>query len=143
MKTIKCACGCGQTLKDKDLYGRERTFINGHNRRKYKDPTQYKRAWNHRNREARYESKVSRGRRLKSKVIILMGGKCNNKNCGLLYNNENACVFQLHHTDPKKKLFPVNTRTLINYSWEKILKEINKCVLLCANCHFTKHNERY
>lgn len=141
MKTINCKCGCGNKLEDKDKYGRKRTFISGHNGRKYKDPTQYKREWNHRNRESRYEGKVARGQRLKSKVVILLRGEC--ENCKLKYNGKNACVFQVHHIEPLKKEFVINTRTLINYSWKKILAEIKKCKLLCANCHFIKHNKEY
>ena len=140
---IDCACGCGEQLKNKDRYGRDKKFINGHNNRKYKDPKQYKREWNHRNRKSRYEVKVARGRRLKGIVIHLMGGKCSNKSCGLEYNGKNACVFQVHHKDPAKKLFVVNVRTLVNYSWEKVLKEIKKCKLLCANCHFIEENKEY
>jgi len=140
-KTIECACGCGGKLKNKDKYGRDVKFINGHNNRKYKDKTQHKREWNYRNKKYRYEEKVKRGHRLKVKVIKLLGGKCND--CGLEYNGRNACVFQVHHRDPLKKEFVVNTRTLINYSWKKILNEIKKCELLCANCHFINHNKEY
>jgi len=140
---IKCTCGCGKKLKNKDKYGRDVKYINGHNGRKYKNPTQYKREWNYRNKKNRYKSKVARGQKLKSKIVILMGKKCSNKKCGLLYNGSNACVFQVHHKDPSKKLFAVNTRTLINYAWTKILKEIKKCELLCANCHFIKENKKY
>lgn len=140
-KTILCECGCGTELKDKDKYGRDKKFINGHNGRKYSDPTQHKREWNHRNQESRYESKISRGHRLKAKIIKLMGGKC--IDCGLEYNGENGCVFQVHHKDPSQKEFIINTRTLNNYAWGKILTEISKCELLCANCHFIKHNEKY
>lgn len=138
---INCACGCEKQLKNKDKYGRSRRFINGHNGRKYKDPMQHKREWNKRNSKSRYESKVARGRRLKSKIIVLMGGRC--CTCDLKYDNKNACVFQMHHKDPAKKLFVVNTRTLINYSWKRILNEVKKCELLCANCHFIKHNKEY
>lgn len=140
-KIIKCACGCGSELKNKDKYGRDKQFINGHNGRKYEDPTQFKREWNHRNRESRYKTKMMRGRGLKAKVVVLMGGSC--IVCNLEYNGKNACVFQLHHEDPSNKLFVVNTRTLINYAWVKILNEIEKCILLCANCHFIHHNEEY
>lgn len=138
---IKCACGCGQKLRSKDRYGRDKRFINGHNNRKYDDPIQYKREWNHRNRKSRYEYKVKRGQRLKGKIVVLMGGKC--EECGLSYDGKNACVFQMHHKNPKDKLFGVNTRTLINYAWKKILEEIKKCNLLCANCHYMLHNEEY
>lgn len=138
---IPCGCGCGEIIKDRDKFGRPKLYVNGHNGRKYKDPTQYKREWNHRNREARYESKIERGRRLKQKVVELMGARC--KKCNLEYDGTNSCVFQVHHKDPSQKEFAVNTRTLINYSWERILREIEKCELLCANCHSSHHNESY
>jgi hypothetical protein len=138
-----CKCGCQREISLTDKYGRNHDFISGHNGKKYEDPTQYKREWNHRNRQSRYESKVERGHRLKVKMIGLMGGKCTNPVCNLEYNGKNACVFQAHHIDPSKKLFVINTRTLINYSWNKILKEIAKCRLFCANCHFIEENEEY
>ena len=136
-----CKCGCKREITLTDKYGRNHDYISGHNNRKYKDPTQYKREWNKRNKKSRYESKVARGHRLKVKVISLMGGKCND--CNLEYSGKNACVFQVHHKDPSKKLFVINTRTLINYAWEKIINEIKKCELLCANCHFIKENKEY
>ena len=136
-----CACGCGTEIPKLDKYGREHSYVSGHNGRKYKDPTQYKREWNHRNRKSRYENKVERGQRLKREVVNLLGGKC--ISCGLKYTGENACVFQLHHKIPKNKLFAINTRTLINYSWRRILMETRKCELLCANCHFIFHNKKY
>lgn len=138
---ICCGCGCGKQIKNKDKYGRDKKFISGHNNRKYKDLTQHKREWNHRNRESRYESKVQRGHRLKARVIQHLDNKC--VKCGLSYNGKNACIFQTHHKNPTQKNFSINTRTLINYAWKKILEEMNKCVLMCANCHFQEHNEEY
>jgi hypothetical protein len=140
-KTIECSCGCKKTLKCVDHYGRIQKFINGHNGRKYDDPFQYQREWRHRNRVSILQTKMERGRRLKAKVVGLMGGKCSS--CGLEYNGKNACVFQLHHIDTKNKLFMINAKTLVNYAWIKILDEIKKCVLLCANCHFMAENEEY
>jgi len=139
--TILCACGCKTEIKSKNKYGRDKSFVSGHNGRKYDDPSQFKREWNHRNRKKRYITKVERGHKLKQRIIKLMGGKC--QSCSLEYNGKNGCVFQCHHRDPKQKLFGVNTRTLINYSWTKIKDEIAKCELLCANCHFIKENEEY
>lgn len=48
-----------------------------------------------------------------------------------------ALVF--HHRDPKKKDFGLSTRGLTR-SWEKIRAEIDKCILLCANCHMEVHD---
>ena len=140
-KIIKCACGCEKELKSKNKYGRDVRFINGHNNRKYKDPKQYQKEWSKRNKKSIYITRIKRSHKLKVKVIKLLGGKC--INCGLIYNGKNACVFQMHHRDPLKKEIAVNTRTLVYYAWSKILKEMKKCDLLCANCHFTKHNKKY
>jgi len=73
---IECACGCGKKTKDLDRYGRPKRYINGHNGRKYDDPTQYKREWNHRNRPARQEYKKQYHRQRKIKLILTKGGKC-------------------------------------------------------------------
>lgn len=140
-ETIECGCGCGKTLKCVDHYGRPQKFINGHNGRKYEDPTQHKREWNHRNRKRRLQWKIARGHMLKVKIIGLMGGKCSS--CGLEYNGKNACVFQVHHMEPKIKKFLVNAKTLCHYGWNRILDEIKNCSLLCANCHWMTENEEY
>lgn len=136
---IKCACGCGQTLKSKDHYARDRKFINGHNGRKYEDITQHKREWNHRNRKKRYEYSVKRSRDLKVQAIIENGGKCSI--CDLKYDGTNAAIFDFHHT--KKKDIQLNVNAFKNYSLEKIAKELKKCVLVCSNCHRLMHSEKY
>lgn len=138
---IKCACGCGRDIKSKDRYGRDKMFVNGHNKRKYADPKQYKKEWRNRNRKTRYDKKIQRGHDLKRRVIKSLGGKC--QRCGLAYDGKNACVFQCHHREPAQKLFQINTRTLTTYSWAKIKDEIEKTDLLCANCHYIIENEEY
>jgi ribosomal protein S27E len=47
-------------------------------------------------------------------------------------------ALEFHHKDPGKKDFGVG-----KYSggWEKIRQEIEKCDLLCANCHREAHAE--
>ena len=42
---VDCACGCGEKIKNKDLYGRDKKFVSGHNGRKYEDPEEYKRVY--------------------------------------------------------------------------------------------------
>ena len=43
-------------------------------------------------------------------------------------------VMDWHHRDPKTKVFKVATG-LAYYSWAMIVAEVNKCDLLCSNCH--------
>jgi hypothetical protein len=135
---IKCKCGCGKELKDKDRYGRSIEFINGHNGRKYEDSTQYKREWNYRNKESRriYRKKTRQNR--KGILIRYKGGKC--EKCGLEYNGTNRCVFDFHHTSGKD--FEISGN-MMEKSLEKLKKEADKCLLLCSNCHRPKHSDKY
>lgn len=69
---------------------------------------------------------------LKKKAIEYKGGKC--QICG--YDKcENSLTF--HHLDPSKKSFQISGR--YNISWERLKEELDKCILLCANCHGEEH----
>jgi len=137
---IECACGCGKKTKDLDRYGRPKRYINGHNGRKYDDPTQYKREWNHRNRPARQEYKKQYHRQRKIKLILTKGGKC--EDCGIEYNGRNACIFHFHHRNEIEKEFNIGNQ-VVNKSWERLLAEVKKCEMLCANCHEMRHSEEF
>jgi hypothetical protein len=46
-----------------------------------------------------------------------------------------------HHRDESTKLFPVGN-AITKYGRERILEEITKCDLICANCHRLRHLDR-
>jgi len=48
-------------------------------------------------------------------------------------------ALSFHHRDPALKDFGLSSKGLTR-SWEKIVKELDKCVLLCANCHAEVHD---
>lgn len=79
------------------------------------------------------ESVTRRRRKIKARVVMFFGGKCNR--CGY-----DKCLeaFDVHHKDPSKKDFAISV-TGVTRSWEKIEKELSKCELLCANCHREHH----
>jgi len=66
---------------------------------------------------------------MKAKCVEYKGGKC--LLCG--YNKYYGAL-QFHHLNPKEKDFAIsNARTsTLN---ERVIKELDKCVLLCGNCH--------
>lgn len=66
---------------------------------------------------------------LKFKAVQYKGGKC--EQCG--YTGSVAC-FDFHHLDPSLKSFAISEDPHTR-SWERIREEIDKCMLLCANCH--------
>lgn len=69
----------------------------------------------------------------KKKAIEYKGGQC--KICG--YNKYHGAL-HFHHLDPKLKDFSLS-KTGQTYVWEDVQKELDKCILLCANCHAEVH----
>ncbi len=49
------------------------------------------------------------------------------------------CVYDFHHLDPAQKDFSLSGHRIRQHSWKDIVKEIDKCRLLCANCHRLEH----
>lgn len=135
---IDCNCGCGEKLKNKDKYARDKFFVNGHNGRKYQDPKQYKREWTKRNRESKTKYRRDKRRSRKSELIQYKGSIC--LDCGLKYNGENGCVFDFHHLFDKE--FAVSGNVM-EKSLENLKKELDKCEILCSNCHRQRHAEKY
>jgi hypothetical protein len=54
------------------------------------------------------------------------------RQCG--YDN-NPAALELHHKNPDNKFMAVSTMITQGYSSDKINEEVEKCVVLCANCH--------
>ena len=74
----------------------------------------------------------ARRERYKEMAVEFLGGKC--RSCGY---HKCIAALQFHHIDPKIK--DRSIKDLICGSWKRIEKELKKCVLLCANCHFELH----
>jgi len=80
---------------------------------------------------------VSRRRKnLKIKAINFKGNVC--FDCGL--RSEFPAVYDFHHLDPNEKEFSIS-RNGATRSWDKVKKEIEKCILLCSNCHRIRHSK--
>jgi len=59
--------------------------------------------------------------------------------CG--YNKCNRAL-HFHHTNPKDKKFQINRSTIRKKPVVVLVDEINKCILLCANCHMEIEQRR-
>ena len=73
------------------------------------------------------------GRRMieaREKAIDYKGGKC--EHCG--YDKYRGAL-EFHHKDPTQK----DPQGLRKMNLEKLFEEVDKCVLLCANCHREEH----
>lgn len=74
----------------------------------------------------------ARQKALKKKAVEYKGGCCSV--CG--YDNYIGAL-EFHHVNPNEKDFSIST--VRSYSFEKVKSELDKCVLLCSNCHKETH----
>jgi hypothetical protein len=73
--------------------------------------------------------------KIKEKGIEYKGGKC--EKCG--YHKCNRAL-EFHHLNSKEKEFTISGYKIL--SWDKVKIELNKCILLCSNCHRELHDEQ-
>lgn len=71
----------------------------------------------------------------KVKDLILSRKKCGCSICGY---NKCTAVLEFHHINPSEKSFTIS-KAYSSYSLDEILKELKKCILVCANCHKEIH----
>ncbi len=79
------------------------------------------------------QSVQTRRKNIKEKSISYKGGQC--KHCGYSKCKE---ALEFHHMNPNEKDFGLSAHGN-THSWEKIKQELDKCILLCANCHREEH----
>lgn len=80
-------------------------------------------------------------RQQESKILAVqyMGGKCQNPNCPVPGGYKRyPGALEFHHTNPKNKDPKIRFRCL-RQSFDKLKKELDKCILLCAICHREEH----
>jgi hypothetical protein len=109
-----------------------------------KDPVQRRatvRAWYHRTKHKVDRAKRKRARQAQRKKIgdwyaeLKHTLVCNR--CG---ENHPACL-QFHHSDPTTKELSIGDAIRRAWNRDRIVREIAKCEVLCANCH-AKHHAR-
>jgi len=103
---------CNRVLKIDQFYKRRRALG---------DPTSYCR-------ECLKVQAVERFRKIKREAVDYKGGKC--VSCGYSKNMRNL---HFHHLDKSKKDFTISQ--VHCKSLERIKSELDKCILVCSNCH--------
>jgi len=84
------------------------------------------------NKEEIYRRKMNRRKKLKEEAIKISGGKCSV--CGY---DKCLSALEFHHNHEDKE---GHVSTFIKKgSRQKVLKEAEKCIILCANCHRELH----
>ena len=80
-------------------------------------------------REALIKAVAKRRKKVKELAVEYKGGKC--QLC-----NYSKCIdaLEFHHIDSSKKEFGIGDKGYTR-SWDKVRNELDKCIILCANCH--------
>ena len=93
-------------------------------KRKYKDRREYL-----------IKAVDKRRKKIREMSVRYKGGKC--QLCGY-----KKCIqaLEFHHLDGKKKDFGISADG-ITRSWNKVKEELDKCIMLCANCHREVHTK--
>lgn len=76
----------------------------------------------------------NRRQRRKKELLEYKGGKCQ-----ICSYDKYWGALEFHHTDPSKKDFEIGDGC--RKSLEKLKAEIDKCILVCSNCHKEIHSK--
>lgn len=80
------------------------------------------------------EAVQKRRDRLKELAVEYTGG-----NCVICGYNKCIAALEFHHLDSSLKDFGIGYKGYTR-SWECVKKELDKCILVCANCHREIHS---
>jgi 5-methylcytosine-specific restriction endonuclease McrA len=84
-------------------------------------------------REYLIQAVQKRRKRVREMALDFLGGKCSR--CGY---DRCAEALKIHHLDSSEKDFGISSKGYTR-SWKKIRMELDKCEILCANCHREVH----
>jgi len=91
--------------------------------------------WRAKNKEYVIQKQREDKRKRKLEAISYLGGKC--FICGGEFH---PAVYEFHHLDPTTK--DRDPSKMLQLSWKRLSAELDKCKLLCANCHRLEHHNK-
>ena len=95
---------------------------------------EYQRDWYHANRDARRESRT----RNRLRVLDWFEELRATLVCERCAETHPACL-SFHHRDSRTKEFAISVAVKKGWGIGRILREIQKCAVLCHNCHGKHH----
>lgn len=99
------------------------------------------RRWYANHREKRLEAQRVWQRKRRAELRAIVARNKQGKTCSKCPEATPVCL-DFHHTDPGEKIGPIAMLAGRLYPPELLQAEIDKCILLCANCHRKLHHDR-
>ena len=105
--------------------------------RTYCKPCQreYSSEWYKKNRD----KTIAKTKRNSERILAWLRDYKTTHGCSKCSYNTHAVALDFHHVDESRKEFPLNAAQRRRYGMERIKKEVDKCIILCANCHRVHH----
>ena len=94
----------------------------------------YHRSWHQRHRAKRLAKVYERKAAIREYIQGLK-----NQLCCAVCGERHPATLQFHHLNSEDKTFAIGKAVYRGFSLDKIKKEIQKCIVLCANCHAIRH----
>lgn len=91
----------------------------------------------HESSKQHHRDKMARKRIERKDELIKLSGGC----CSVCGYDKCRKALSFHHLNPELKSFGLSAENLHNRSWDDILNEWKKCILVCLNCHMEIHSE--
>ncbi|MGI8654336.1 MAG: hypothetical protein ACR2LC_03860 [Pyrinomonadaceae bacterium] len=99
----------------------------------------YGRDYYQRNRERLLQKQAEKNRKFAEKRrqwLVAFKSRLKCVRCG----ESHPATLTFHHTNPSSKSFAIGDSTIaLKISLKRLLAEIHKCEVLCANCHAKEH----
>ena len=120
--------------KDREIFNNQYGELLSHSEKRYFYNKYYKKE-NKGTKKGNIPYDYYRNRRFEIKKFLVdyKGGKC--EICGY---SKSLRALQFHHTNPEEKDFNVGGVIKID---DDVIKELEKCILVCANCHSEIHDK--
>jgi hypothetical protein len=98
----------------------------------------YNRAYYQRNRQRILQQQAEKNRRFAVKRRQWLADYKSGLSCARCGESHPATL-TFHHRDPSEKSFEIGNMLVVKAGLKRLLAEINKCEVLCANCHAKEH----
>ena len=123
----------GRNLEKRKEYMKNymRNYMKNYNA-KHPELKEYRSNWQKENGEKCRLATKKHNHKIKSKIMEILGNKC--FRCGL--ESKIISIYDIHHIDRT-----IKDKSLKRMSLEYVIKNKDKLMLLCANCHRIEHSD--
>tara|TARA_Y100000310_G_scaffold262645_1_gene272372 strand:+ start:3582 stop:3953 length:372 start_codon:yes stop_codon:yes gene_type:complete len=95
------------------------------------------RRWYYRNKQKQFDRNADRIRQIARKFANYK----RTLKCEFCAEDYPSCL-DFHHRDPTKKEGNICQLVHRGWGWDRLMREVKKCQVLCANCHRKLHDRR-